>query len=468
MQTRLSRSLLGLTVAALAIGLLALAALGSSARMQADDFCTYGRYAAHGLFGSQVYWYLNWSGRYSATLLNTILHVISTRTPAILPTLALAGWVAAASWAAGHWLTPSGKAFPPRLMIGASLPLACLALAPNLHQVLFWQTGTVTYLVPLIGFTALVGWWLSESAKANSIRFISVGLFLGALLLSGFSETFGFVQTVGWLILGGMWLAGRGRSPVLPQVAAGVLGAAVGLAIVAAAPGNEVRQGLMQAPSPLAEVLARSARDAFIFGATLVKYHRPPLALAFVIPLAAALLPSNDESRGIRSARWSWIVITCLPLASFVLVAAAMFPSEYALSSYPDGRVLITAAFAVVACIMLWSVELSRVLMARPWFRAGRRYSKPLLLIGALLIAALVSGSLLAEVRQMAPDLRSFAASWDQRDDSIRRAAAEGIRQLEVASLAHLGGLAEVEHDPDSWINRCIAQAYGLETVTPK
>jgi hypothetical protein len=39
---------------------------------------------------------------------------------------------------------------------------------------------------------------------------------------------------------------------------------------------------------------------------------------------------------------------------------------------------------------------------------------------------------------------------------------------LAARSLTHMGGLAEIGFNPDEWINRCVAQTYGLEKVIAK
>ena len=66
------------------------------------------------------------------------------------------------------------------------------------------------------------------------------------------------------------------------------------------------------------------------------------------------------------------------------------------------------------------------------------------------------------------PDAREFSEAWDQRDTSIREALDRGDRELEITSLSHMAGLAEVGFDPEEWINVCIANSYGLASVVAK
>jgi hypothetical protein len=83
-----------------------------------------------------------------------------------------------------------------------------------------------------------------------------------------------------------------------------------------------------------------------------------------------------------------------------------------------------------------------------------------------LALAAAIPGTQRVGLRL--PDVQSFAAGWEARDQALRMAAARGIEQTAAASLPHMGGLAEIGYDPDEWVNRCVAQTYGLKRVIAK
>ena len=455
---------------ALLAGLASLANLGWLARFQADDYCTYGRYVSLGLGGSQAYWYLHWSGRFSATFVNTLLHAISLRSPMVLAAFTLIGWTLAGTWAAARWLgqPPAGRNPLAALVLGACLPLASLSLAPNLYQVLYWQTGHLTYLLPLVGMTALVGWLAGRPHQAEWGPVDLALTFGAALLLAGFSETFGFVQTIGWGLMATYSLAVNRGSGTWKLALAGAVGSGLGLLIVALAPGNDVRQGLMQPPSPIPQVLARSVRDAYVLGASLVKYQALTLALAVAAAFGVSVSLRPEPTKTTSAGRRAWLGIFLWPVASFLLVAAVMFPSEYALSSYPDGRVLVTAAFVVISAVIVWAAGLAQIVTAIDRVQVHRRYWLPLVLLVVAVLAAWVSVGQIGRGLQLRPDMQDFATGWENRHQAIRQAVANGAERLAVASLPHLSGLAEVEIDPDTWINRCIAEAYGLRSVVPK
>lgn len=455
-------------------GLALHAYVGRFSRLLADDFCTFGSLRSHGFFGSQLEWYLTWSGRFSFTWMINSLHLIGPAVTPWLSAIVLVAWMASAVLAfraLTRWqLTGAGGLA--LLSLAGLLVFATLALAPNLYQVLYWQTGLVTYSIPLLLLLVLGAWHLtwSSAREARAPRSAEVLSFALGLVIAGFSETVAVVQTalLGVLVIWTSALPHESKQ-VNPLLRASLLGSAVGLGIVAAAPGNTARQGLLpERTSPLLAA-SRAVRDAYLFSFMILKWKWQVLAIASLAPFAwrAALLQGGDDPRSASSGpRW-WIVLG-LPVLAFLLVAGVMFPSEFAVSSYPDGRILVTAAGIVIASIMIWANSISSFLVRR--FRDGLALPSlgtlaALALLGLVFLqgSTAISGDL-----GLLTDAREYAARWDERDAQIRQAVAEGAEKMQVASLTHMAGLAEVERDPDEWINRCIAETYGLQSVSPK
>ena len=53
--------------------------LGSYSRLVADDFCSAAVANSQGIVRGSLYWYMNWTGRYAANLLDTMLASIGPR-----------------------------------------------------------------------------------------------------------------------------------------------------------------------------------------------------------------------------------------------------------------------------------------------------------------------------------------------------------------------------------------------------
>jgi hypothetical protein len=460
------------------------AALGRYSRPIADDFCTAGWLQRLGFLGSQAYWYQQWSGRFSFSFLMTTSQLAGLSLTPWMPILHLAGLFGALYWTAGQlarafqWHLRAAE----RALAAATVVAWTVAAVPNVYQSFLWHTGLVTYALSLILEVLIIGWFarITRTELADGIR-IKGGLLVPfglAFIAGGLSETYVALQTLG-LGLALLLIAlrkGKSHRVFLPASAAlmGSLGAAF---IVLAAPGNRVRQGLLATPRPWLQVLNDSFYNAYLFAAQVKSHQLGWLALAlavsFTIGWSLGHTLSGQAGRGdgtIRSLGWALAGLVVAPFVVFIAIATAMAPSAYALGSYPDGRVLLLAQFQLSSSVVLWGCAVGR--LGSSW--VGRRrlsgWSVRLAPVGRLLLLAPGALLVLGFVRTTAPlaaDAQQFASRWDNRDRALRSAAVPNT-PIEAASLAHLGGLAELERDPDSWINRCLAMAYGLPSVVAK
>jgi hypothetical protein len=159
-----------------------------------------------------------------------------------------------------------------------------------------------------------------------------------------------------------------------------------------------------------------------------------------------------------------------IPFATAALVLATIVPYEYAVSSYPDGRVLITSQFVLGMGIGAWALHLGEELGRWRERRFAWLGARALFLGQVLVVAVLVGFAVqtVGRVREGYSESREYALAWDRRDAMLRQAAANGVESLAAASLRHMGGLAELGRDPSEWINRCIAWTYGLEEIVAK
>jgi hypothetical protein len=145
-------------------------------------------------------------------------------------------------------------------------------------------------------------------------------------------------------------------------------------------------------------------------------------------------------------------------------------PSEYAISSYPDDRVMITQQYVLFGGLVLWSWCIGM------WARASVR-SRParvawwaaILFVPVLAVLTWVAAGSVQQAVEQTPVYREFVSFWDRRDRVLREAAAQAPGAIhEVASLRHMGGLAEISDDPADWVNHCIALTYDVDGVVAK
>ncbi len=455
--------------------------VGWFSRYMADDYCTVGVLRDSGFTQSQVYWYTSWSGRFAFTFFVNVAELIGPGLVRFLPAAVILLWLAALFLLAHRLLDALGY---PR-HIGAVLSLAAVVMlgtlwgAPNIYQSIYWQTGLLTYVVPLVLLSYYLGWLFLRQPRQPLGRagwaMIAVSA-ATAFVIGGFSETNLSLQTLALLMLlvSGIYQVSKG-SKVQNRwlIAGGLVGSLAAAILIIAAPGNDVRQGLMPTPSEPVEWLGRTAWDVLLFANRGLQRLTLTTVLVTMVPFLLAFFPARENARRSQGKteelrKWGALVLL-IPLCTALLMFATIAPYEYVVSTYPDGRVLVTTQFVLVAGLAGWG------------FAAGKlgRTILPLSLtakpglVAAVWLAALIPisvGVVRATRHSLDPlaDAQEFAITWDQRDETIHRAVERGEEAMAVRSLNHMGGLAEIGRDPNEWINRCVAQTYGLKTVEAK
>jgi hypothetical protein len=455
--------------------------LGGFARYIADDFCTLGTLRRLGFFGSQVNWYENWSGRFSFTFIVNLTQLAGPKLTPILPALALALWLLAViflilRWQ--RWLRTTASIILAFALSGLVI-YATLEGSPNVYQSLYWQTGMLTYTLPLILLTAYLGWLLFYADgfpdKTRHSWAIPVSG-AAAFVFGGFSETYVSVQTallIALFILSTIMLKGKKRRQVNAFLGAGIVGSLLAMLVIVIAPGNLIRRGLMPpSPDPL-ELIKKSLLDVYIF--SVISFRRQPyvVVLSVILPGLVGFLTYqgsnlNKPLRLIDWVRWLFPLVV-IPVLTAGLILASIMPSEYAISSYPDDRVLIMPVYFLFLGITLWGLSLGSRL--RSLFVSQKEWvlSIASLAFGLSVCALLVFGFVSARtLTDQVPIARQYAQAWDKRDLTLKNIAEDQDEPIAVPSLRHMGFLAEIGYDADEWINRCVAQAYGVDAVVAK
>jgi hypothetical protein len=473
--------LIGLLILVPALALLAgHVYLGSFSRYIADDFCTAAYLRRLGFWGSQLAWYREWSGRFGFTFLVNLTHLVGPRLTPWLPGMTIVAWYGALLLL----LRQADRTRTRRRPGMMSLVLAALALAltlegsPNIYQSLYWQTGILTYSLPLILGTLYLAWFCSSQGSADSPARVSSPALLGsalfAFLAGGFSETYATLQVAGLgfcLLVCWTLLRGIRRKRATCVLGVGLLGAVLSLAVVALAPGNSVRMSTMPPHPGMWDLSMHSVQDAYIFVYQVAKYQTVPLIMAVAVPALLTFVAPPHEDEPTRSAdRSGLILLGIIPLLTAALLVVPFVPYEFAFSSYPDGRMLITQQYVLVLGIVVWSALVgfeARKALQHRW-PASATIAR-ILLVASAALTLLVAVQSIKRLGDEQAAFAEFAASWDARDASLRAEASQHPEAtISAASLRHMGGLSEIGDDPAEWINVCIADAYDARAVIAK
>ena len=180
-------------IIALLVPLILYGYIGIFSRYAADDYETAGALARSGFWGAQQYWYMTWSGRISYFALVTLVEMLGIRAVPYLTAVCLSLWLFALAWLLRQIFTITHVKHPVlSSTLGACLILFITLRSLNLiHQILFWQTGLLTYPAYLIFFTFSIAMlvWRVKHHGHQPASFLDLSIcFLLAFLLGGLSE----------------------------------------------------------------------------------------------------------------------------------------------------------------------------------------------------------------------------------------------------------------------------------------
>jgi hypothetical protein len=463
------RALAFLALTGLTVPLVVLALGGLFSRYAADDYCTAGQVQMAGFVAAQSRLYVGWSGRFAATFGVTLVELIGSVVVPVLPAVALLAWLATTTWTARELgaALDLRLALVPAAVLGLVVLFATLQTTADLPQVLYWQTGLLTYLSPLVLATALVG-WVAHVANSRAVPWpLALGMsFALTFVAGGTSETFAAAQVTALVCASAIAFAVGGRSAqnkVLGMLLVGLLGAVLSLVLLAVAPGNSVRQETAER-APLAMAVPQ-ALD-FTRGWLRLTFARPhAAALLLLVGVPATIATATPRPRSISR---PGLTLGLLAVAAALVILACMLPAFYALSSNPPGRAQIIPQYVLVCGVAAVGWLLGTV---------GAAHLGPILrrpgpgwVMVAVLLALLVFGPLLTarEIVQQIGPARAYAATWDQLDREVRTERSQGVLDVTVRPLPSTGMIQNLDFvgpNRADWFNECVARYYDLHTI---
>jgi Family of unknown function (DUF6056) len=410
---------------------------GWFARYVTDDFCTASLLRDRGLLGTMRFHRAAWSGRYSYYPMKAIPESIGPATARVMPAVMIVLFCTAAGWT-------MRRALDRRFAIVAVLTGAVIAYAtidgtPDVLTIggpLMWETGSVTYMFPLILYTLWAGLFFGNGPVRR--RWIASAVLM--FVAGGLSET-SLAAQCGMTGAFALFAVVR-RWPVVWRIAvAGFAASIVSLVLVATAPGNEVRMRRLPPRQPLPSAVVKSARLAYDYiGSVAFSDGKSLLLILLCGAVVGMLRPQFDAKSALLAA-----------LAALCGYGATFLPAMWMLSMGPPPRALHVTNFFFIATLL----PLVAILGARKAQAVSRL--APALFVVALVVPLLSAKSTLETL----PKARADAAELD------RIAAVMHANRGKRVVLHSPWSIAErvLVEEPEFWTNRCMSAFYRVHSI---
>jgi hypothetical protein len=419
---------------AFGLPLLVYASIGAYSRYTADDFCWAGILRTDGFVNAQLHYYTVYSPRYAFTLLVNAAELAGPAIVPALPAACIVLWLTALTWTFAQFKVDS---LLRGLVLAEVAVLAGLQTAPDLPQSLYWQTGLLTYLLPIVLATFLVGWIRRGSQAGWAVAVSGVTTFVAG----GLSETYLIPQNVALSLALLVAVYYRSRRA---HLAAALFGGIAALAVILASPSMGPRvQG-----TPAELWLAMSAAIATgVFQVVRLARFFP---LAVIVCLGVPALLGGGPPRISRH----WLLLVTMGV--LITLPFCYFPSFFAQNGNPPSRSLIVPGAVLVGYLLFLGFALREP--AARWLPEPRR---------GVVLAALAIVPVGVAVTTFPDQIAAarYAALFDAEDQQIRAGRDAGLADLTVPPLPPNLGEGFVGTDRDNWFNQCVARYYGVRSI---
>ncbi len=432
--------------------------LGHFSRYIADDFCT--AYYAHrlGALRATWFWYLNWSGRYSASILDSITGLLGPSAVSAVVPLTIIVWLTVLTAFFLSFLYQLKNRFLVSFALSITSLFTLFLLAPDIRQSLYWGQGMRSVIPPLImGTTQIIFLNHIRSREWTKLELGLWGLFsfFWALAAGGFSETYGSFQVAALIfsLLVILVLEKFKLSNTSLFLASGLLGAASALIIIVLAPGNSKRQVFFPPPPGITGILAISLKSYLIYMIRLVNSSDKILAILCLFSLAA-IIGSQLQHR-IDSHQ-----LFVIPSLILVFTFICFLPAAYGTSDTPPDRTLILPTYFFLMGILAFGIVYGNLLGKEQSFVVSKLL--PSLVIITIIISASINSISLYQSRF---EFIEYAKIWDETDANILKSKQNGATQVSIPIIPNWASLNTPNDNPKFWMNLCMSSYYDLQIL---
>ena len=445
--------------------------LGNYGRLLGDDYCSIYIGGRLGLFRSVWYWYINWHGGFSASVMDWFLSATGAQFLRYDVFLFLFAWLIILFFVFKKVLsivTTAKIIFLVPLVFASLQIVVILLMSPDLSQSLFWWGGVRAYLSPLIWnalyvllFLEFIRW---TPDRIHFIIWCSVS-FLLSFISGGFSEVFTPVQVVAFVGASfiSWWMGGfKFKDRVFAFLVAGLVGACLSLIVMVLAPGNANRQEYFSASPGVIDILTIGIKGYFDFLRSV--FAAPALAAGLIcLTLGAFWAGMNfiqtNHVASSQNLQWAFAAFG----AGFILVFGCFLPSAYGISDVPPPRTLIIPSYFLATGFLAFGFLTGRFFSSRSINSSA--FSMTLVILCWLMILP-SSAHLFKYIADVREEHVSFAEKWDRMDSQVKTASEAGESQVLIPSMANWAGVEFPNDNPKYWPNICYSKYYGINVLS--
>lgn len=433
----------------------------------ADDYCV-AIEVRKGFWHMQSNTYLNWTGRYSATLLQTASSQWDLAT--IYPWFCVLTVVATllAFRASIGSLCPRETSRLGVAAAAATGTVVFIGRLPSATEAFFWMTSAVTYqwaIIVYLAWLALLVESVGQERVTIARRFLIAAL---TAILPGFNEVLAPVVLLTIVAAG---VIDRTQTKRSSGFFVSLIAIAVVMTVVSLmAPGNSIRSSSypdIPTRHNLGFALAQTARQSLRFLSNF-----GPYPLLWIAALSAWWW-------GPRLSRDGWPPRGTLGVAAVAigipvaLVYLTLFPLywEYGEVNYTGEGRTYNVTYFLFAAAAVWGLGLVLDRVSRRWPALRSPSHQGHSTIDAILACALVvsmigSPGTLRAFRAL-PQGPDYLEAQQDREGLLRARRNRGKPLLVNAMAIRPDGLfwGGIQPDEEHWINRCVASYYGLASV---
>ena len=410
------------------------------------------------------YWYITWSGRYSASALDSVFGILGPRFVSFVTPSVIAVWLISIGLFVSTILPLRKNKVINTILLAAGILFLTLNFTPHIQQSLYWGQGMRSVVPPLILGTAYFGIFFAlkniKQLTRNSRILWYLLSFLLAFGIGGFSETYCVVQLAAFgfaLFALPIFFGYPFRSFAFSFLFFGLSGAVLSFIAIMIAPGNASRAAYFPPPSNILGILQISSKSFLVYLDNLFSSIESVTGFSGILLLSVLIGFICANKKDVRRD------FSVILFGGLLLTFSCFPPAGYAMSDMPPGRTLIIATYTLATLVVFsgyyFGCHLSSEKVTAPRYLY---FTFHLLLFISLLISSFIVSRDMYASRHKYID---FAIAWDKTHSTLvlLKNGAENV--VVPAVVDEWSGVLRMADNPRFYVNACVSHYYGFDSI---